>query len=187
MMKKMLAMLSIAAILVSFAACGKGTPEAPAETSSEAAASSVETTVDPTKPEIGRVKEMTGFYVYTPEDWCQRTYKGDGFRLELFDIPSAPDIKADTASVEIVMAEEDSTMEDLDASVLKLLDKKDAKQGKDAKIDGYTFSVVSYTQGKRKIIVYTGLIDKKLTTVTLKGISAKDEDVAAILKSISFK
>ena len=190
MMKKMLAILSAAAILVSFAACGKGTAEAPAETGSEAATSSVETTVDPTQPEVGRVKEMTGFYVYTPDAWCQRTYKGDGFRIELFDTPSAPDIKeGSTASVEIVMDAEDGTKETLDASVKALLAKKDAKQGKNAKIGGNDFTVVVYPNEKeeRNYTVYTGLVDNKLATVTLKGISAKNEDVSAILKSISFK
>ena len=188
MMKKILAMLSVAAVLASFAACGKGA-EKPAETTGEAETSSVETTVDPTQPEVGRVKEMKGFYVYTPDAWCQRTYKGDGFRIELFDTPSAPDIKPNTASVEIVMEANDSTKEDLDARIKTMLANADSKQGKDTRIDDNTFSVVSYLQEneKRHYIVYAGLVDKKITTVTLKGISHKDEDVAAILKSISFK
>ena len=187
MMKKILAVLSVAALLTSFAACGKGA-NVPAETTSKEAVS-VETTVDPTQPEVGRVKEMTGFYVYTPEDWCQRTYSGNGYRIELFDIPSAPDIKDNTPCVEIKLFSKGETQESVDATFQKLLAREDAKQGKDTKIDGYTFSVVSYKDAteKRAYIVYMGLVGDKISTVTLKGISAKDEDAAAILKSISYK
>ena len=188
MMKKILAVLSVAALLVSFAACGK-TIEGPADSTNAAVTVEVETTVSPTQPEAGRVKEMTGFYVYTPEDWCQRTYQGNGYRIELFDIPSAPDIKADTACVEIKLFSKGETKETVDATFQKLLAREDAKQGKDAKIGGYDFSVVSYKDAaeERTHIVYIGLVEDKISTVTLKGISAKDEDVAAILKSISYK
>ena len=185
-MKKWLALISAALMVVSLAACGKGGQPAAVTPETE---TSVETTVDPTQPEVGRVKEMTGFYVYTPDSWCQMTYKGNGYRLELFDTPSAPDIKDDTPSVEIKLFSKGETKESVDATFQKLLKRDGAKQGKDAKIGGYDFSVVTYKDAaeKRNYTVYMGLVEDKISTVTLKGISASDEDAAAILKSVSYK
>ena len=176
-MKKWLAILSVAAMLVSLAAA------ATSEVITE------EPTVDEaTRPEEGRVKEMKDFYVYTPKDWCQLTYKQDSKRLELYDTPSAPDIEKTTPMVRIQLDAEEATKDTLDANVKALLLKDSAKQGKNKLLGGYSFKFLSYKDtDKKTYFVYMGLVDDHICTITLRGISPKDEDVTAILKSLSFK
>ena len=92
-MKKIIALLMLAAIVLTAAACGAKTP---VETTTETTA---EVTTDPavTQPDVGRISEKTSFYVYVPEHWCKMEYLSNGSRLRLFDIPSAPKIKDERA------------------------------------------------------------------------------------------
>ncbi|MBQ7541078.1 MAG: hypothetical protein IJT44_02170 [Clostridia bacterium] len=192
-MKKWLALISAAMLVVSLTACGGKTPvKDPASASeTETAAETVTemTTEDPTKPEVGRVSEKGAFYVYIPENWCKSEIKGDETQIKLYDIPSAPDIKDDTPEVEILVKAEAAEKDAVKKAVDRLLKNEGAKEGKATKLGGADFSVVTYKNKKEKrdYTVYVGLGGGSLTTVTLKGISAADEDVAAILKSISFK
>ena len=189
-MKKIIAVLLIAVLALSVAACGGKTP-VPVETTTEAQ-TTVEETTDPavTEPEVGRIGEKSTFYVYIPDNWCKMEYTGDSTRLRLFDIPSAPKIeKNKTPEVEIKVAAEVGKKDDVDAAVAELLKIEGAKKGKDVKLDGEDFAVVTYTdpQENREFIGYIGLGGGSLATVTLKGIKPDDEDAAAILRSISFK
>lgn len=70
-----------------------------------------------------------------------------------------------------------------------LLEHEGAQAGEAAEIDGNDFEAVEYTDmdEERDYTVYVGLAGDRLATVTLKGIEADNEDVAAILKSISFR
>ena len=187
-MKKYLAFLSAALLLVSLTACGGKTPT---QESTSAASVSVteQTTEDPTQPEAGRVSEKGNFYVYIPDGWCKMEYSSDDTRIRLFDTPSAPDIQDDTPEIEIQVSAQAGTADSVKSAVQDLLKQEGAKEGKAAKIDGESFSVVSYTNKteKRTYTVYTGLGGGNLATITLKGVSADDADAAAVLGSISFK
>lgn len=185
-MKRIIAFLMLAALTASMTACGSKTP---VDASTEPTA---EVTTDPavTEPEVGRIGEKRTFYVYVPEHWCKMEYTKDDTRLRLFDIPSAPKIEeGKTPEVEIRVAAEAGKKEDVDAAVAELLKIEGAKKGKDEKLDGETFTVVTYTDPdeKRGYTAYVGLGGGSLATVTLKGIQPNDEDAAAILRSISFK
>ena len=188
-MKRVLSILLIAVLAISAAACGAKTP---AEETTDASATQAETTTDPavTEPEVGRIGEKGTFYVYIPENWCKMEYTGDSTRLRLFDIPSAPKIEeGKTAEVEITVAADAGTKADVDSAVAALLKMEGAKKGKDTKLDGETFNVVTYTDAKEERVYtsYVGLGGGSLATVTLKGIQPTDADAAAILRSISFK
>jgi predicted small lipoprotein YifL len=185
-MKKIIALLMLAALTLSAAACGAKTP---ADTTTETTA---EVVTDPavTEPEVGRIGEKSTFYVYVPEHWCKMEYTKDDTRLRLFDIPSAPKIEeGKTAEVEIKVAAQAGTKGEVDAAVAGLMKIEGAKKGKDAKLGGETFTVVTYTDPKEKraFTAYVGLGGGSLASITLKGIKADDEDAAAILRSISFK
>ena len=188
-MKKIIAVLLLAALALSVSACGGKTTKPSVEKTTEKA---TEVVTDPavTEPEVGRIGERSTFYVYIPEHWCKMEYTGDDTRLRLFDIPSAPKIEeGKTPEVEIKVAAEAGKKEDVDAAVAELLKNEGAKKGKNAKLGGEDFTVVSYTDAKdkRAITAYVGLGGGSLASITLKGIAAGDEDAAAILRSISFK
>ncbi len=191
-MKKWIAILSVCSMLFAFAACGSKEPAKPeAADGSTAAATTEVVTADPaTQPEVGRVAEKDAFYVYVPEDWCRMEYAGNGLRIRLFDIPSAPDIKdGETPEIEIAAVDGNIKKTDVEAEIAKLMKNEGAKEGKAGKIDGENFSTVSYKvkDDKRTHIAYVGIAGGKLVTVTMKGITMADEDAAAIMRSISFK
>ena len=187
-MKKIIAVLLIAVLALSFAACGGKTPAGTnTETETE-----TELTTDPavTEPEVGRIGEKSSFYTYIPEDWCKMEYTGDSTRLRLFAIPSAPKIEEGvTPEVEIKVAAEAGKKADVDAAVAELLKIDGAVKGKDVKLGGEDFTVVTYTDPKeeREFTAYLGLGGGSLASITLKGIKPDDKDAAAILGSVSFK
>ena len=190
-MKKILALFLAALVALSLAACGGKTPEAESTSAAaETTAAPESETADPaTQPEVGRVREKGAFYVYIPDDWCKMEYTGDDTRIRLFDIPSATKIKDDTAEIEINAEAKAAEKDSVKKAVAALLKNEGAKEGKQTKIDGEAFSVVTYTnkEEKRDYTVYVGLGGGSLATVTLKGIAPSDEDAAAVLRSLSFK
>ena len=240
-MKKWIALVMALLLTASLAACGSGGSSVETTLTSEEAA-------ELTRPEVGRVKEMGAFYVYVPENWCQRTYKGNDYRIELFGINSAEKIQTDTPCVDIRLESEKGTPETLDANVKALLAKDGAKEVAKIQIDGYDFTGVTYTaetelvtkkhtkptttkaadpktdkttaatttttkkaettttkkaettttkkadettQAKKMVklqyTVYTGMVESQISTVTVIGIAADDENVTSILNSISYK
>ena len=96
---------------------------------------------------------------------------------------------ASASRPKLKVAAEAGKKEDVDAAVAELLKNEGAKKGKNAKLGGEDFTVVTYTDAKdkRAITAYVGLGGGSLASITLKGIAAGDEDAAAILRSISFK
>lgn len=183
-MKKIIAVLLIAAFALTAAACGA---KQGAQTTEP-----VQESTDPaaTEPEIGRIGEKKSFYVYIPDRWCKMEYTGDESRIRLFDTPSAPKIEeGKTAEVEIQVAAEQGNKEVVNAAVAELMKIDGAKKEKKAEIDGESFTVVTYTEPteKRVYTAYIGLGGGNLATITLKGIEPTNENAAAILNSISFK
>ena len=191
-MKRILALMLVALFALSLAACGGKTPVGESTTSAAAETSVVTEpeTADPaTQPEVGRVREKGAFYVYIPDDWCKMEYTGDETRIRLFDIPSATKIEDDTPEIEINVSSEDAEKDAVKNAVAALLKNEGAKEGKETKIDGEKFQVVTYTNKdeKRDYTVYVGLGGGSLATIQLKGIAPTDEDAAAVLRSLSFK
>ena len=205
-MKKWIAVFLIITTAFALAACGAKAPAAnetteTAETTAAAAETSKTTKLaehittkptpkDPaTEPEEGLVAEKDAFYVYVPEEWCRMEYASNGLRIRLFDTPSAPDIKqGETPEIEIIASEEKAKKDDVKNTVAELLKTEGAKEGKNTKIAGGDFSAVTYKgEDKRTYIEYVGVAGGRLVTVTLKGVSATDEETVAILNSLSFK
>ena len=183
-MKKCLAILSVAAVLLSLAACGGKTPAKTAESTTEV----VTTELTTEAPTNGRYDEKDAYYLFIPDDWCKMEYAGDDFKIRLFNIPNAQDIEqGKTGEVMIEVSEKAGDA----AEVLKMHTAYEgAKEGKAAKLGGYDFKTVTYTypQEKRTYTVYVGTVDGgRVATVKLKGLKADDENVAKILRSITFK
>lgn len=187
-MKKMLAILSVAALMLSMAACGG---KAPSTTEESTAANVTETVAQSTEAATtGTLKDMKSFSAVCPEDWCRLTYKSNANRLEFYQTPSAPDITKDTPMVKILLeTEEEATEEILQNNVKSLLRYSGAKQGQDKKVDGKDFAFVAYQtkEPNHKYYVYTGLVGNHIATITMRDISPNDEQVQSILNSIQFK
>lgn len=176
-MKKVIAILSVVVFLFSFAACG--------EKPDNAEQSTVMSTEMPTE---GRIDEKEGFYVFIPEKWCKMEYKSNGYKIRLFDIPSAPDIQDDTPEIMIDLSESLGT--DVNASAKSYFDlHRTAEYADDVEIGTYKFRTITYRNEMehRYCVTYIGLVRDRVCEVTLKGIAADDPVAQKVIRSISFK